>query len=125
MWLSEQIKFGGEFVPAAAEVGQVSLGGAHLAVVTQGERRELSVSLPGGFRWRPKLGQRVLVLNSSEGEAIVMGVLNDEQPALQPGEIEINGPGCSIRLKNGRVEIEGSLTVNGEEYKPCSCTGVI
>ena len=125
MWLSEQIKFGGEFVPAAAEVGQVSLGGASLAVVTQGERRQLSIAMPGGFRWRPRLGQKVLVLKSAEGESIVIGALPQEKDSLQPGELEIQGDGCGIRLAGGRVEIEGGLIINGEEYKPCNCTGVI
>lgn len=125
MWLGEQIRSGGGPVSAQAEVGQVSLGGASLAVVTQGERRQLSMAMPGGFRWRPKLGQKVLVLNTSEGEAVVIGVLSGEGEALGAGELELHSPGCSIRLNNGKVEINGSLTVNGEEYKPCSCTGVI
>lgn len=125
MWLSEQMKFGGEFVPAAAEVGQVSLGGASLAVVTQGERRELALALPGGFKWRPKLGQQVLVLKSAEGESIVIGTIPTEKDSLQPGELEIKGTGSSIKLSGGRIVIDGELVINGESYKPCSCTGVI
>ena len=125
MWLSEQIRSADEALTDQIEVGQVSLGGASLAAVTQGERRQLSMALPGGFHWRPKLGQKVLVLNTSEGEAIVIGVLSGEGDTLQSGELELQGPGCSIRLTKGKVEINGSLTVNGEEYKPCNCTGVI
>ena len=125
MWLSEKMKFGGDFIPAAAEVGQVSLGGASLAVVTQGERRELSMAMPGGFRWRPALGDRVLVLKSSEGESIVIGVLPREKRDIKAGELEILGTGSSIKLKGGRVEISGELIINGQSYKPCTCTGVI
>lgn len=125
MWLSEKMKFGGEFIPAAAEVGQVSLGGASLGVVTQGERRELSMAMPGGFRWRPALGDRVLVLKSSEGESIVIGVLPREKRDIKAGELEILGSGSSIKLKGGKVEISGELIINGQSYKPCTCTGVI
>ena len=137
MWLSEQMKFGGERPAAAAETGQVSMGGASIAVVTQGERRGLSLALPGGFRWRPALGQRVLVLHSEDGEEIVAGVLTDTGAGLENGELEIQGEKCSIRLDRrgritisgqqvcltGGVEISGGLTVDGEPYIPCKCTG--
>ena len=137
MWLSEQIRASGGSQAPGAEVGQVSLEGASIAVVTQGERRSLSMALPGGLRWRPGLGQKVLVLTSAEGEAIVVGALPDDDDNLKAGELELQGPDCSIRLGSrgemiltgrniclsGSVDIVGSLAVNGEDYKPCTCSG--
>lgn len=139
MWLSEQLRFNGNLDTSGAEVGQVSLTGAAVAVVTQGERRELSMALPGGMRWKPAVGQKVLVLTSREGEAIVVGALPEDGEALQAGELELQGGGCRIRLNSrgelilsgrsicleGNVDIVGSLSVNGEAYKPCTCVGGI
>ncbi|MGI6028241.1 MAG: hypothetical protein ACOX81_02375 [Candidatus Heteroscillospira sp.] len=135
MWLSEQMKFSGNLERSGAETGVVSLGGAAIAVVTQGERRKLSMALPGGFRWQPALGQRVLVLTSTEGEAIVVGAIPEPDGTLEAGELEIQGENCAIRMKrggemlisgrsirlSGGVDIAGGLSVNGEAYKPCTC----
>lgn len=135
MWLSEHMKFSGNLERSVAETGVVSLGGASIAVVTQGERRKLSMALPGGFRWRPALGQRVLVLTSSEGEAIVVGAVPEEDGAVEAGELEIHGENCAICLKKsgdvlisgrsikltGGVDIVGGLSVDGKAYKPCTC----
>lgn len=48
---------------------------------------------------------------------------------MQPGEVYLHAPGgVSVYLKRdgtlelrGRVDIRGSLSVNGESYKPCTC----
>lgn len=139
MWISENMKFGGAHnFSAGAELGEISLDGAKLAAVTQGERRELKMSLPGGVSWRPKVGQRVLVLTTAEGEAIVAGAIKDadsnldaETLLLESGDtvLKLSKSGLVISGRNicleGNVDIVGDLSVNGEGYKPCSCTGVI
>ena len=48
---------------------------------------------------------------------------------MQPGEVYLYGPkGSSVYLRQdgtiqltGRVAVTGTLVVNGQVYKPCSC----
>jgi hypothetical protein len=52
-------------------------------------------------------------------------MLQREAPeGMLPGEIYLFGPcGNSIYLrKNGTVEIQGALVINGEPYEPCTCS---
>jgi len=132
MWLSECLRSGGGQSAPAAEVGQVSLAGGTVAVVTQNEQRELRMALPGGFSWRPKTGQRVLVLHSGEGESIVVGVLPETENTETPGAVELAGEGCVLRLgadgtvtlSGSRISLTGPLYINGELYEKCSCAEV-
>ena len=48
---------------------------------------------------------------------------------MKPGEVYLYGPGGNavylrqngtVELR-GRIDIQGSLSVNGEPYKPCTC----
>lgn len=47
---------------------------------------------------------------------------------MLPGEIYLYSSGSSVYLRkngaielSGRVSIKGTLVVNGQTYKPCSC----
>ena len=47
---------------------------------------------------------------------------------MLPGEIYLYSSGSSVSLRkngatelSGRVSIKGTLVVNGQTYKPCSC----
>ena len=93
---------------AGAEVGQVTLSGSPCGVSLGGERRLLPVFAPGGYRWRPRTGEHVLVLKAGEDreEPCVVGA--EQAPgALEPGEVELSGG--SVKLLLGR---EG-LFLNG------------
>ena len=117
MWLSERERRRVEERRAAALVGQVTLGGDPAGVYLDGERRDLPVFGPGGYVWRPGLGQQVLVLKAGEqGEApCVAGAECGGQWTLEPGEVLIHSGEASIRLKaDGTVAVTGRMTVNGK-----------
>lgn len=121
MWMAKQQ---GEQVlgEPGAELGQVTLSGSPAGVALAGERRNVMVCLPGGYHWAPARGDTVLVVKSGvEGTPCVVGTPLEED--VPPGEVWISAaPGAGIRLKEdgsvllqGRVEVSGSLVVNGEE----------
>lgn len=60
MWLSKERgrKTAGE---PRAECGTVTVGDP-TAVYLTGERRQVAVCSPGGYAWRPQVGEDVLVL---------------------------------------------------------------
>ena len=104
-----------------AELGQVTLSGALVGVALAGERRNVTVCLPGGYHWTPERGQTVLVVKSGpEGAPCVVGTPAEE---AQGGEVWLSvAQGAEIRLGQdgvirltGPVEVQGSLTVNGQE----------
>ena len=79
----------------------------------------------------PHRVRQQVVLPLLEGRPPLHRRLPQSQPpaGMAPGEVYLFGPGKSsiylrsdgtIRLQ-GDVEIQGSLAVNGEPYKPCRC----
>lgn len=105
---------------AAAEVGLVTLGGDPAGVNLGGERRWLPVYSPGGYAWRPAAGDKVLVVKTGgEREApCILGRAQQEED-LRPGEVRLNGPDCSLALRDGTVDLNGTVWVNGvtlDEY---------
>lgn len=108
----------------AAECGSVTIGGARAGVLVRGEERDIPTAAPGGIVWKPKSGERVLVVRGGTGgeERYVIGALCDEtaQRALADGEVCLFAAsgGARIYLRgNGNVEIEGTLWINGEKYE--------
>lgn len=69
MWIAERSRR--RLEPAElAGVGQVTLPEDPAGVWLDGERRMLPVFAPGGYVWRPSLGEQVLVLKTGrQGEA--------------------------------------------------------
>jgi len=124
MWLSRQMK---KEVPTAdADLGMTTIAGDSVGVVTRGEVRALPVYGPGGYIWMPRNGEAVLVIKGGPGgeEQCVAGMRQAGVPeGMRPGEVYLFGPdGSSIYLRQGgSVEIQGSLTINGEPYQPCRC----
>lgn len=109
---------------AAVESGTVTIGGSSAGVLARGEERRLRVAAPGGYAWRPKNGERVLVLRGGTlgEERYVAAALSEaaESLTLEDGEICLfaSAGGAKIVLRNnGRVEIEGELYINGEAYE--------
>lgn len=115
----------------AAETGTISVYSGGFGVRGEGESRGVGLSCPGGYLWRPALGQRVLVIKTGEQPAqpvIVSAEAASEPEGFSPGEAYIFSKEASVYIKNdgcivlkGDVEIEGSLMVNGMMYRPCSC----
>ena len=117
MWISEREWRRAEQARAAALAGEVTLAGDPAGVYLDGERRALPVFGPGGYVWRPAVGQRVLALKAGErGEApCVAGAECGAQWDLEPGEVLIHSGEAAIRLKaDGTVAVTGALTVNGK-----------
>ena len=120
MWLSKQQKRAGRETPV--ETGQVTLSGETVAVELDSERRGLAVYAPGGYRWRPALGQKVLVLKTGEGPCVVG---TPAPGGLAEGEVGLEAPGgAAVTLRAGGrvaleedVEVSGTLTVGGEELE--------
>ncbi|HHU21914.1 MAG TPA: hypothetical protein GXZ52_00615 [Clostridiales bacterium] len=143
MWLSERAAKSGERQSAGADIGAVTIGGDNLAVLTEGELRELALVSPGGYIWRPQAGDSVLVLKSGDGESLAIGAVTGQSPpGMENGEVYImSKAGTGLRLKNngkiellgdlemggeininGNVNITGSLKINGQDYSPCQCS---
>lgn len=110
---------------AGAESGTVTIGGIAAGVLSRGEERDVPLASPGGYAWRPKNGERVLVVKGGTlgEERYVVGSMDlaQEQEKLEDGEVCLfaSEGGARIVLRNnGSVEIEGDLFINGGLYVP-------
>lgn len=98
MWLSGQQKR-----PAREDGGQtgvVTMAGEDLAVRLDSEVRAPRVCGPAGYRWTPAAGDRVLVIKGEGQRPCVVGV-------------EQGGTPEAVTIAAGRVELRGSVYVNG------------
>lgn len=115
MWIAERNRRRLE-PECAAALGQVTLPQNPAGVWLAGERRNIPVFAPGGYVWRPSLGEQVLVLKTGEqGEApCVLGVRCQDKWELEEGEVVLYSGKAALHLKrDGTVDITGRLTVNG------------
>ena len=130
MWISKKMR---PALPTAdADLGVTTIAGGQAGVLTRGEVRSLPVYGPGGYLWMPQNGAQVLVIKGGPGgqEQCVAGMRQAEpEEPMEPGEVLIRGGGASIYLKadgslvlKGRVCVEGPLVINGEPYRPCTCS---
>ena len=111
MWLSERKKGRGY---GEAMVGQTTLSGDPAGVYLDAERRALVVFAPGGYVWRPAVGEEVLVLKQEGENSCVVGVRCGGD--LDPGEVLIHaGQGdAAIKLStDGTVNLMGQVLING------------
>ena len=99
----------------SAELGVVTLGGDPAGVILGGERRSLPVYSPGGYTWRPSIGEQVLVLKTgAERECpCVIGAVQTEDKNLEPGEVRLTGGDSVLSLKEGNLDLGGNVTING------------
>ena len=88
------------------------------AVYLAGERRQVPICCPGGYAWRPAVGEQVLVLKAGqEGEQpCILGKAQEEKSGLQPGQVRISGDRCSI-LWGDELQLIGAVQVNGESLE--------
>ena len=136
MWLSKMSAHALSEPSQTAQIGTVTIGASLPGVQTDGERRNLRLSAPGGYHWTPDKGAEVLLIRTADGEYVVAGEIG----ASQPTEICLCAGGAEIRLKNGAVSVSGNLQVSGDllvngsadvrgalyvagvPYRPCTCT---
>lgn len=128
MWTSNR-KREGLSQECAADQGIVTLGGDPAAVYLGGERRWVSLYTPGGYQWRPKAGDKVLVVKAGDHREIpcLVGKRPDElseEDELSPGSVRIHsGTGVvlldeeGLTLKGDEVALEGDITVNGQSLQ--------
>ena len=115
MWISQQGRHAGR-QEHDARVGVVTAQGEQVGVYADGHQRVLPVAAPGGYRWKPQTGQQVLVIKTgADAEAACIVAQQEENThELKPGEVEVFGPECSIKLDaDGRVRLNGAILVNG------------
>lgn len=101
---------------SAADLGAVTLGEEPAGVYLEGERRWTEVYSPGGYSWRPALGDQVLVLKAGGERESPCIVGQKQKEGLAPGEVAItSGQGKSaVRLHDdGELALKGNVTVNG------------
>lgn len=116
MWLSKQNETWMRRREEAVQMGRVTLSGDPAGAVLGAERRDMPVYGPGGYVWRPKAGQDVLVVKAgADGEqSCVAGARGRLDLALSPGEVYIYSGGASIFLSNtGTISLKGTVLVNG------------
>lgn len=128
MWTSNR-KREGLSQECAADQGIVTLGGDPAAVYLGGERRWVSLYAPGGYQWRPKAGDKVLVVKAGDHREIpcLVGKRPDvlsEEDELSPGSVRIHsGTGVvlldeeGLTLQGDEVALEGDITVNGQSLQ--------
>ena len=121
MWLSKKLAQNEMQNTASARSGTVTVEGTETAVYADGEERDAAVVSPRGFFWKPMNGENVLVIKGGVlgEEAYVVGAVQKNDGALNAGEIRIASArgDAEIVLKNsGRIDINGSVFINGEPY---------
>lgn len=100
----------------AAELGTVTLEEEQAGVYLEGERRWTQVYSPGGYCWRPALGDQVLVLKAGGERESPCIIGRKQEGELQPGEVALTERGgkAAVRLRrDGELALEGNVTVNG------------
>ena len=116
MWLSEERARKPAAEPTA-EWGAVTVASPS-AVYLGGERRQVPVCCPGGYAWRPAVGDEVLVLKAgAEGEQpYILGRTGAAGESLKPGQVRVGSAQCGL-LCGEELELSGTVKVNGEELE--------
>ena len=115
---------------AAADLGLVTLGGDPAGVYLGGERRWVAVCAPGGYQWRPRTGDKVLVVKAGDQREIpcLAGVrqpeIQEKEEPLEAGAVRITGGSGRMDLNAKGVVLDGKetalkgrVTVNGERLE--------
>ena len=123
MWTSNR-KLEERIEECTADQGTVTLGGDPAAVYLGGERRWVALYAPGGYQWRPKAGDKVLVLKAGDHQELpcLVGRRPDTlEEELAPGSVRIHsGTGVvlleeeGLTLQGNEVHLSGEVTINGQ-----------
>ena len=113
MWTANRTREG-RTEECAADQGVVTLGGDPAAVYLGGERRWVSLYTPGGYQWRPKAGDKVLVVKA--GDHRELPCLVGKRPDALSEEAELSPGSGRIHSGTGVVLLdEDGLTLMGDD----------
>lgn len=113
MWTAQRGRGSQREESQTAQIGSVTLAEVPLGVYVDGERRNLPLYTPGGYCWKPSVGDSVLVIKTEDGGCVLGCPQSGDE--LAAGEIKISGADCEIYLTaEGGIALSGDITVNGE-----------
>ena len=122
MWLSGQHKRPAE--SGEGQTGVITMSGVETAALLDCERRGLQIYSPAGYRWTPKVGQRVLVIQGKGEIPCVVGARQDggvpDAVSIEAGTLSAAGNSVNIAaggtatVHGGSVKLEGQVYVNDE-----------
>ena len=95
MWMGKQLSRRAR--EEEADTGTVTAAGELLCAVTDGEKRNLRVFSPGGYRWQPKAGQRVLVLKNGAVSAPCSRMTDRPWSAARRSSTAPTGPASALK----------------------------
>lgn len=105
MWLSKQMQRRAADQPVLEQTGVQTAQ----EQITDLRAEQLTLAAPGGFAWRPKVGDQLLVYKD-----IALGSRQSCPVTLAPGECCLYAGGAYIRLtEDGVIELSGRLRING------------
>ena len=113
MWLSGQQKRPADF--GEGQTGIVTMSKGEMAVLLDSERRGLHVYSPAGYRWTPKVGQRVLVIQGRGEIPCVVGARQDED---EPDEVGIKAiKELSLEAEKITAKAESDIVATAENVR--------
>lgn len=112
MWLSGQQKRPAE--QGEGQVGVITMSGGETAALLDCERRGLQVYAPGGYRWTPKVGQRVLVI---QGRGEIPCVVGARQDGDVPEAVTVEARSLGLRGSSIKASAQGDAVIEGENVR--------
>lgn len=109
MWISKMLKPRTD--EEMAESGSVTISGNRLETDSSVTTRQVTAYSPYGYCAIPPVGERVMLVPSADGQAIIGTRL--KASTLASGEVKITSKGgASIVLKNDGSVVINSLVIN-------------
>lgn len=112
MWLSGQQKRPAD--SGEGVTGTVTMSGSETAVLLDCERRGVQVYAPAGYRWTPKVGQRVLVI---QGQGEIPCVVGARQDGGVPDQVTVEARQVNVRGDTVNIAAQGDAVVQGENVR--------
>jgi len=118
MWLSGQQKRPAE--QGEGQVGVITMSGGETAALLDCERRGLQLYAPAGYRWTPRVGQRVLVIQGKGEIPCVVGARQDgdvpDKVAVEAGNLTLGGERVNVSAREDAVVEGENIRLMGQVY---------
>lgn len=120
MWLAEKMIRKNKTERSCINASVSSADNSELTAVGRDGVSHLTLASPSGISFSPGIDENAVVLKTESGDICVGTIMEkvDINDSPLPGELFLsNGDGtASIKLfSDGKIEIVGSVTVNGKE----------